>query len=303
MNPEQAPSGQDVLLDPTCPVCGGSTAEAGSMEGRWAKRVFHLRHCAACRFSFVADPWTDYGEIYGQEYYEGRGADPSVDYLYELVHPERTVRHYEWRGIRSIVGSLRELTPATRWLDFGCGNGGLVRHCMSELGCDVVGFEEGWICDKAAALGIPIVGAGGLAGLDGTFDVATMIEVLEHIPDPVAALRRVRSLLRPGGLLFLTTGNAAPYRARLLRWRYVVPEVHVSVFEPETLALALEKAGFRPGFPGYLPGFTDVIRFKVLKNLGVRRRSRLEASLPWGLVSRLTDRRFGVSAHPVGWAE
>lgn len=303
MDPDSARSGQDAPPAPACPVCAGPTAEAGTKEGRCAGRVFHLRHCGECRFSFVADPWTDYAQIYGREYYEGRGADPSVDYMTELLHPERTVRLYEWRGIRSIVGSLREVTPATRWLDFGCGNGGLVRYCLEELGCHVVGFEEGWIGEEASARGIPVVGATELEAMRGTFDVVTMIEVLEHIPDPVDALRRVRSLLKPGGLLFLTTGNAAPYRGRLPRWRYVVPEVHVSFFEPETLGLALGKAGFRPESPTYLPGFTDVIRFKVLKNLGVRRRSPLEASLPWGVLSRLTDRRFRVSAHPVGWAE
>jgi hypothetical protein len=82
----------------------------------------------------------------------------------------------------------------------------------------------------------------------------------------------------------------------------VVPEVHVSFFEPATLALALTRAAFRPAFPGYVPGFTDIIRFKVLKNLRVRERSRLEGSVPWAAVSRLVDRRFGVTAHPVGWA-
>ena len=55
----------------------------------------------------------------------------------------------------------------------------------------------------------------------GSFDVVTAIEVIEHVLDPVAELRRIRALLRPGGLLFLTTGNAKPYSKRLLTWGYL----------------------------------------------------------------------------------
>ena len=141
-----------------------------------------------------------------------------------------------------------------------------------------------------------------LNALRGRFDVITAIEVLEHLVDPLAELRRIRSLLADGGVFFYTTGNAAPYRNRLNRWRYVIPEIHVSFFEPRTLELALRKCGFDAEFRGFLPGYEDVIRFKILKNLGRKRRSPLEALVPWNLLSRAVDRRFGITAHPIGWA-
>ena len=68
------------------------------------------------------------------------------------------------------------------------------------------------------------------------------------------------------------------------------------------MATALRRAGFRSQYLDYPAGFTDVIRFKLLKNLRVRSRSRFEAAVPWPPIARLVDRRYGVSAHPVGWA-
>ena len=82
-----------------------------------------------------------------------------------------------------------------------------------------------------------------------------------------------------------------------------MPEIHVSFFEPSTLARALEQAGFRAEQPGFLRGHVDIVRFKVLKNLRIRRRSPLEALVPWPAVARLVDARTGVAAHPVGWAD
>ena len=149
---------------------------------------------------------------------------------------------------------------------------------------------------------MPILEEGQLDALAGTIDVVTAIEVIEHVADPLDVLRRVHSLLRPGGLFFYTTGNAQPYRGRLAEWGYVVPDIHISFFEPQTMERALREVGLEPQYTGYLPGFTDIIRFKVLKNLRVRTQSRAEAALPWAAIARAADRRHGVSAHPVGYA-
>lgn len=285
-----------------CRICSAATQDAGRAFGRFAERQFDLRRCPACGFAFVANPLTDYAALYSSEYYAGCGADPLVDYAGEVEYPSETIRLYEWRGLVTAVAALVPLSRRTRWLDFGCGTGGLVRYCREVTGADVRGFEQGEAARLADSAGTPLLGASELEEANGSFDVVTAIEVLEHLIDPIAELERIRRLLSPGGLFLYTTGNAAPHRDDLARWRYVTPEIHVSFFEPRTLSLALRKTGFVPDFRGFLPGFEDVIRFKVLKNLGRKRRSRLEALVPWHVVSRLIDRRLGVTGHPIGWA-
>ena len=285
-----------------CRICSGSTVRVGAKVGLIRPDSFEYRQCPACGYAFVSNPWLDYAAVYTEEYYRGEGADPLVDYTFELDHPADTIRRYEWRGILKAVGSLVPVTARTRWLDFGCGNGGLVRYCREQAGCDIVGFDEGWIRDRAAARGIPYLTETEVDAAAGTFDVVTAVEVIEHVTDPLSFLRRVRTLLKPEGLFFLTTGNAEVFRDRLLQWSYTLPEIHVSYFEPRTLDLAMAAAGFRPERRGYIPGFTDIIRFKVLKNLRVTRRNLLERSLPWGAIARLAESRRRVSAHPIGWA-
>jgi 2-polyprenyl-3-methyl-5-hydroxy-6-metoxy-1,4-benzoquinol methylase len=284
-----------------CPICSSLAHWIGERTGRLDSRMYNYFHCETCRFSFIRNPRTDYEAVYDQLYYQGRGTDPLVNYLYELEHPNATIRNYEWQGIFSIY---RDLVPdrGGRWLDFGCGMGGLVRF-VRQAGVDAVGFEEGWAAEIGRKHGIPIVAASELEELGGQFNFVSAIEVLEHIPDPISALKKVRTLLRPGGVLFLTTGNAQPWRSRFMDWSYIVaPEVHVSFFEPQTLTLAFEKSGFMPKQPRFYNGFVDIIKFKVLKTLGIENRHRMVDMLPWRLMTRAVDARHQVSRQPYGIA-
>jgi SAM-dependent methyltransferase len=286
-----------------CRICEAPTRSAGTVHGRFSKRDYRLARCDVCGYIFVVDPWLDYAQIYDDRYYAGKGADPLVDYLFELEHPDRSIRRYEWEGLAKLVAYLTGgRNPARRWLDFGCGNGGLVRRLRDRREAEALGFDEGAIVTNARACGIPILTAAELAEQAGSFDVVTAIEVIEHTVDPIAELRRMRQLLRPGGLLFLTTGNSRPYAQRLDRWKYVIPELHISFFEPRTLERALANAGFRPEQLPLGSGFDQVLKFKVLKNLHVRRRSVFTDMLPSRIIGPMADRMARLSEHPVGWA-
>lgn len=287
----------------SCKICAGATEVVGEKTGRLSDRRFVLRRCQSCSFSFVENPWLDYAAIYDSAYYEGRGADPSVDYCFELAEPRRTIRRLEWAGIVEVVGRLTALQPRTRWLDFGCGNGGLVRYAREAVGCEVLGFEQGAIAAMARASGLPVLEQpGDLDALAGSCDVVTAIEVLEHVVDPLETLRSIRNLLRPGGTFFYTTGNAAPFHDRLLTWRYFVPEIHISLYEPASMDAALRRSGFAPRDAGFVPGWDKIIAFKVLKNLGVRKLRAAYRGVPWRLLAPRIDGRYRVTAFPVALA-
>jgi 2-polyprenyl-3-methyl-5-hydroxy-6-metoxy-1,4-benzoquinol methylase len=290
-----------VSLD-ACPICGGvAFDQLGSVTGTVQPREFHLNRCTSCQFVFVANPWLDYDLVYSEDYYNGRGADTKLNYVEEVQQPARTVRRYEWRGVLERVRSLTPVSEKTRWLDYGCGTGGLVRYLRSQA-VDATGYEQGWCVDLLRKSGVPTIDEDDFERYGERFDVVSGIEVIEHTPDPVSVLRTIRRLLKPGGVVFMTTGNAEPFHDRITGWRYVTPEVHISYFEPRTLARALQASGLDPEFPGYGPGWDDIIRYKLLMSLRRKWSSPLEGAVPWRLLARAVDARLKLSAQPVGRA-
>jgi SAM-dependent methyltransferase len=287
----------------TCLICGNRDFDdVGVVPGTVVHRQFQLCRCNSCQFVFVSNPSVEYDFLYSEDYYNGRGADTKLNYVGEVQHPTRTVRRYEWRGVLERVSDLAPLPVRPTWLDYGCGTGGLVTY-LRDRKIDAFGFEQGWCDDLLRRTGVPTIEQDDFSRYAGTFDVVSAIEVIEHTTDPVAVLRTIRPLLKPGGLLFMTTGNAQPFHDRITKWRYVTPDVHISYFEPATLAAALEAAGFAPAFPGFGPGWVDIIRFKLLMSLRRKWSSPAEAMVPWRPLARLVDSRLQLSAQPVGWAK
>ncbi|MDR0548471.1 MAG: class I SAM-dependent methyltransferase [Deltaproteobacteria bacterium] len=292
-----------------CPICGAGTDFVGQIFGRIPpNQAYFLRHCPKCHFSYISNPRDDYATIYSEEYYRGLGADPLVNYEFDHQMPDLTLRQYEWAGLSRIFKSLFKASyQKATWLDYGCGLGSLVAYGRKR-GLLVSGYEpygdplKDSLSENKALTETNILSTQDLAGRE--FDFVTAIEVIEHAADPLAFLAQIRPLIKPGGFLFLTTGNAKPFRSNLIKWSYVsCPDVHVSFFEPETLALALSKNNFRPFNAGFLPGFAQVIKYKILKNLKFKKRSLFFDLCPFSAISFLTNLKYQVTAMPIGIAE
>ena len=280
-----------------CPICGRVTADLAKIHSDFSHVEFSFRRCGACGLVFVANPRVDFASLYDAAYYRGDGADSFVNYLEEMGNPE-TIRAYEWRGITRAVRSLCG-SQTVRWLDFGCGLGGLVRYARAHGFPNVYGYDQGWGADWAREHGTPLLDEDQLREHAGSFDVVTAIEVVEHIPGPLGPMRQISSLLKPGGVFFLTTGNAAVHRDSFTTWKYVHPDIHVAYFEPRTLSEAYRRVGLEPLAAGFLPGHEDIIRYKVLRTLGGTSRNLLELLVPWRVASRVVDQRYKLSEQPL----
>ena len=111
----------------------------------------------------------------------------------------------------------RSLTPfqGLRILDIGCG-GGLVAEPMARLGADVVGADaaEGNIAvarlhaeQQGLAIDYRATTAESLAEAGEGFDVVLALEIVEHVADPQDFIATCAGLVRPGGLVILSTLN------------------------------------------------------------------------------------------------
>lgn len=295
------------MADTRCRSCGSPRVELrGSKTGRFIARRFDYYSCAECGLLFV-EPFAGF-EIYNDAYYRGEGPDPSVDYESEYRDWRRTDRGLEFADFARVAGEhFRAHPPAgpIAWLDFGCGAGGFLKF-LRERGSlcgqplELTGHDLGSYARRlAAADGFRILDLAALAREPGArFDAISMIEVIEHLPAPAGAIAAIARLLKPGGLLLLTTGNldAPAPRHGGIHYGYCVPEIHVSLFSPRSLAHLYRRCGLEP----HAVRYRGAVAFKVLKTLRHTplRRALARAALRLPPCRRIVDWLYGVSAMP-----
>jgi SAM-dependent methyltransferase len=146
---------------------------------------------------------------------------------------------------------LSPLTDGRRLLDFGCSAGYFMRTAR-ELGWDVHGVELNSFAVEWArdTLGMTTVKDCLLADCGykpNEFDVVTMWDVVEHLPEPLAALQEIRPLIAAGGALVLETSHWD-----CLETQYLGPDntnvegdAHLMHFTKRSLETLLGLAGFR----------------------------------------------------------
>jgi len=91
------------------------------------------------------------------------------------------------------------------------------------------------------------------------FDVVTLWQVLEHVPYPLMMLREVHRILRPGGLVVVSTPNIGGIPAKILRKKWWdIKRLHINQFATKTLTHVLRNAGFRNISPVSFRGYVSL---------------------------------------------
>ncbi|MGQ0816205.1 MAG: methyltransferase domain-containing protein [Gemmatimonadota bacterium] len=167
--------------------------------------------------------------------------------LYE-AHDTLEATHWWFVARAHIIMSLlcQELprgAPPPRIIDLGCGTGGMLLH-LRELG-PAAGVDA---APAAVAIAREKTGTDVRLGSlpadvpfeRGSFDVVTVLDVIEHVSDDAASLRTAYDLLRPGGLMVCTV----PAHQYLWSEHDVLNE-HKRRYSKSELKHKLEHTGFR----------------------------------------------------------
>lgn len=233
--PDQMPAACEALRP--CLLCGAAS------EHFIARGRFEIIKCARCGFMRATMPaGFDLRTVYTDDNYWTGGTDwgysGGFDGYWRAVRPFYEVRLHR----------IEAIARGKRLLEVGCADGrflGLARRRgFNVAGVELSAMMRGRCVERAGCRvyeSVDAVIAGG-----ERFDCVVMFEVIEHLADPVAALRAVRGLMNPDAVLALSTPNFG-CRAAVLNpagFEQFSPPAHISYFNAATLAAGLRQAGF-----------------------------------------------------------
>lgn len=229
-------------------------------EGSWS--VVRCEDCGLRRTE-PRPPPEELAAHYPAEYHPHTAADPPSsargDALRRFVLA--SIKGYPgepggWRWLGALLGRVfwrrflgyPEFRAGGHLLDIGCG-GGYRLEVLRGLGWSVTGVDfSGAAVERVRQRGIEAIqGTAGCAALAGRlFDAVTFFSSLEHVPDPLADLRAVHKLLRPGGQLIVEVPRIDSWLARVAgpHWFALDLPRHLYHFTPDSLGRLLARAGF-----------------------------------------------------------
>jgi len=197
----------------------------------------HGRHlkCRNCHLIYV-NPIEKASKIY-EDYCKRESIDVPI------------IRGSRLQATKSQVGLIEKYKKGTSLLDVGSGEGFFLFNA-SKAGYTVKGVE---LSQDAAAYAQREFGLDVEAGEfeelqfpEDCFDVVTLWQVLEHVPYPLTILKKAHKILKPGGMVAVSTPDIGGIPAKIFRRKWWnIRKLHVNQFTTKTLKSVLENAGFK----------------------------------------------------------
>jgi SAM-dependent methyltransferase len=225
-----------------CPACGRLTHH----RFLYVKNDCGIVRCEECGLGRALTKGFDLNSYYTGDYFSGKHADGYADYR----GAERTLR----REFAETVRFIRTLHPSGRLLDVGCAYGFFLQEAKPffDLSGIEIAQDAAEHCRRSGLNVLTGQAEGGILRELGTFDIITLLDVIEHLPSPRETVALLAQHLNPGGLLVVTTGDFGALSARLAgrRWRLMTPPQHLWFFSQESMRRMMTSLGLISIIPG-----------------------------------------------------
>ncbi len=223
---------------PNCDLCGASSN--GNKVLLWKYNTPVVR-CSNCGLVYANPRWK-------AEHLFGRYTPEYWEHYTDRTETEATdpTRDPRWYAYLTTLGKAHK---NGRLLDVGCATGEFLVAAQAH-NWDVYGVESSPMAAEIARRSTGgHIHAGTLDTADfpeGWFDAIAMLDVIEHLQSPRSYIEQSARLVRPGGLLTITTPNIHSLAFRLLggEWTPIGPNDHLYYFAPRTMARLLNECGF-----------------------------------------------------------
>ncbi|TGL62704.1 class I SAM-dependent methyltransferase [Leptospira ognonensis] len=177
--------------------------------------------------------------LYDADYYKGK-----AEYTYIDERETETFHRYVWNAR---LDNIQKYISSGKLLDVGSSFGGFLKSAK-EKGFAVQGVEISSYASKHANENEIPTFQGSLLDAhfpDASFDVITLVEVIEHLENPKIIFSELGRILKPGGLLLLQTANFEGWQAKEERekYHYYMPG-HVYYYSDSVLKKILTPLGF-----------------------------------------------------------
>jgi len=213
----------------------------------FTKNGYPLFRCPACGLiqTDLGKPYSQFlKEFYTEGYYTGEdGAGAYYDYAKDKPNIVK--------NMRVILDRIKNVKPHGTLLDVGCAYGYFVELAL-ENGFDAYGFDPSTHAISQASHAIrtrvQCCSVSETRYKKATFDSISMLDIIEHLADPIADLKRLHRVLKEDGIVLISTGDANSQVAKILgrRWTFYIPPQHLFFFNRQTLTDLLEQSGFAP---------------------------------------------------------
>ena len=243
-----------------CPLCGGDEKESFAQKGDR-----QILRCKSCGLAYVdAQPGPDdLYVLYNERYFESEEFRGNTCIGYYAYVDERPLllEHFGKK-----LNFIKNFKKKGRILDIGCGHGFFLEVAekgrFEAKGVDVSSYAVEYA--KKHGLDASLGALSEAKFPDSSFDVVTIFETIEHFPNPLTELKEVFRILKPDGLVLITTPNENGYlrkfmRKNLFTYRH---QEHLYFFSPKTMRNLLQRVGFEK-----IEFMPDQVRTYPLKHL------------------------------------